>query len=132
MTVHVLDTSALLALLDGEAGADRVLAALTRDAVVPAVAVAELLGKAADRGRDVDAVADAVRELPVRLVATELDDARHAGRIRRREREQRGRGDLSLADRLVLGCALRLDAVAVTADRLWTEVDIGARLDVIR
>lgn len=47
--VQVLDASALLALLLDEPGADRVAATLG-DAVMSTVNLAEVLGKAADRG----------------------------------------------------------------------------------
>ena len=43
----------------------------------------------------------------------------------------RSRG-LSLGDRACLALARRLAATAVTTDRAWREVDVGAAVEVIR
>ena len=39
---------------------------------------------------------------------------------------------LSFADRACLALAIREDAVALTADRKWADLDIGCRIEVIR
>jgi len=39
---------------------------------------------------------------------------------------------LSLADRAYLATAIRMDAVALTADRVWAELPLDAKIQVIR
>jgi PIN domain nuclease of toxin-antitoxin system len=110
----VLDSSAVLALVNREPGGERVLAALP-DAVISAVNLSEVVAKLVDRGATMAAIEEAlsILRLDVRSFDTEL--ARAAGELRRLTRDR----GLSLGDRACLALAAQLGAVALTADRTW-------------
>jgi ribonuclease VapC len=112
MTV-VLDASAILAFLHGEKGADVVEEHLADDARCGAASWAEVAQKIRGAGRDwsLSRALLASYGMAVENV-TESDGEWAAARWRRGE-------GLSLADRLCLSLAYRLQAPAVTADAAW-------------
>jgi PIN domain nuclease of toxin-antitoxin system len=109
--VIVLDASAALAFLQGEAGADDVASRLAGSRM-GAANLSEVLAR---MGGGIEAsVAEAL--LVARGVTIEpvsAQDARRAATL------HATRPDLSLGDRLCLALADRLDADALTADRAW-------------
>lgn len=111
---YVLDASALLCLLFGEPGADRVEAILP-GARIGAANLAEVIAKLADRGADVDAVARDLSELDLEIVPLDRMQAELAGRLKVDTR----RAGLSLGDRCCLALAATTGATALTADRAW-------------
>lgn len=111
----VLDASAILAYLQDELGADLVEQAILEDtALCGAANWSEVCQQVLDKGRSLDAVAKFLfdRQL-VTVVPVSQRDAEWAA-----HRYVRGEG-LSLADRLCLALASRLDSVVLTADRAW-------------
>jgi ribonuclease VapC len=116
----VLDSSALLALLFDEPGAERV-AALLPDAVVSAVNLAEVATKLQDRGLDEAAARAAVEATGVRVVPFSEDLAWTAARLRASTRE----AGLSLGDRACLALAIARSANAYTADQAWMRVGVA-------
>lgn len=123
----VLDTSALLALIFGEPGADRVVQRID-GARVSSVNLAEFAGKLVERGyADADAEAAALR-LPVAVVPFDAAQALAAGLLRRATRP----AGLSLGDRACLALAQADGLPAVTADRAWGGLDLGVPVEVIR
>ena len=124
----VLDASALLALLQNEPGAEIVASRLQR-CVMSAVNLSEVVAKLADHGMpeaDLRAALDLL-DLDVREFDTEAAYA--AGELRRETRHV----GLSFGDRACLALAMRLDAVAVTADRAWVRLaDDKLRIELIR
>jgi ribonuclease VapC len=126
MTV-VLDTSALLAALWGEAGSDRV-DRVVGTARVSAVNLSELAAKLVDRGASDDEVGAVLDDLGVTVVPMEARQARAAGLLRRATRA----AGLSLGDRACLALALAEGVPAMTADRVWADLDIGVKIEVIR
>lgn len=125
----VLDASALLALLQREPGSDRVQQALP-NAVMSVANLAEVLGKAADRGLDVQHQYRLVASLGIRFEPVTEEDAVTSAWLRRREAG--GQPVLSLGDRLCLALARRLDLPALTADRAWETVDHGVDVHLVR
>lgn len=113
----VFDASALLAFLQGEPGAEQVQEALHGTAGCSAANWSEV----AQRVRSVDGDWRMARSLllsyDLAVESVTMADAEHAARAWRP-----GSG-LSLADRLCLALADRLDAVAWTADREWGDDD---------
>jgi ribonuclease VapC len=109
----VLDASAILAFVHGEAGADIVETALTADPRCGAANWSEVAQKVLAAGRDWDLVRALLVSYGVRVEPVVLDDAEWAAR-----RWKRGEG-LSLADRLCLALAERTDCDVVTADETW-------------
>jgi len=122
----VLDASALLALLRGEAGAKKVEGALAgaRMSVVNMAEVASHYHKLGMPDEDVDAM---LRPLPVELVPADAALAREAGRLRRHTVE----GGLSLGDRFCLALAKRDGLPAWTSDRKWKEIAAAAEVKVV-
>jgi len=110
--VTVLDASAVLAWLQGEAGAE-VVEPLLDDGVMSAANWSEVLQKAWQHGRDADRVAALLHALGVSVEPVIEADARTAALLRS------GAAHLSLADRLCLALAQRLSGQAVTAERSW-------------
>jgi PIN domain nuclease of toxin-antitoxin system len=109
----VLDASAILAFVQGEPGAEVVEESLADDAVCGAANWSEVAQKVRGAGRDWDLVRALLVSYDVRVEPVLADDAEWAAR-----RWQRGEG-LSLADRLCLALAERVDADALTADISW-------------
>ncbi|NOW48980.1 PIN domain nuclease of toxin-antitoxin system [Novosphingobium sp. SG751A] len=123
----VLDASALLCLLFDEPGADRVEARLTR-ALVSAVNYHEVLAKLTDRGVEAAEAKAMLAELDIDVIAVDRDQADIGGEI---HPLIRGVG-LGLGERSCLALARSRQAVAVTADRLWGDLDIGVSIEVVR
>lgn len=129
----VLDASALLAWLQDEPGHACVTAAVLAGAAVSAVNWAETLSKTLDRGRDVD---ELLRDLTAKGILGKVlfvhplteEAALDVARLRPLTR---GAG-LSLGDRacLALGRALKLPVL--TADRNWTRLHVGVKIETVR
>ena len=114
MTV-ILDASALLAFLQGETGGDVVeQAMLENTALCGAVNWSEVYQLLLVNGHDVDRVSEFLlgRKL-IRVVSVTREDAEWAAR------RYVPREGLSMADRLCMALAHRLQSVALTADAAW-------------
>jgi len=107
--------------------------ALVRESAISAVNLAEVLTKLSEIGMNPDEVTQELRRrgLLGRTLAvfplTE-DDAVVIANVHRRTKGQ----GLSLGDCACLALALRLRVPAVTADRAWSRLKIGAKVEVIR
>ena len=124
----VLDGSALLALLLGETGADRVADLLPRSAV-SALNLSEVVAKLSEREVPELGIRTALGDLDLDVRAFDQDAAFAAGRLREPTRNH----GLSLGDRACLALAMRLDAVAVTADRAWAGLGLDElQIELIR
>ena len=109
----VLDASAILAFLLDEDGAEVVEAELLAGACCGAANWSEVGQKVLAAGRDWDLVRALLLGYGVRVEPVLEGDAEWAAR-----RWRRGEG-LSLADRLCMALAERLDAEVLTADTVW-------------
>ena len=109
----VLDASAVLAFLHGEIGADVVEAELTDGARCGAASWSEVAQKVLAAGRDWDLVRALLTSYDLTVEPVVTEDAEWAAR-----RWRPGEG-LSLADRLCLALAERIDAEVWTADDAW-------------
>ena len=116
----VLDSSAILALLNNEPGADKVEAVLDR-AIVGAANLAEVAAKLFDTGLAQSEVEEALALFhDVRPMSKE--QALNAGRLRAPTRSL----GLSLGDRACLALAMELKASAMTCDGAWASLDPSA------
>lgn len=122
----VLDSSALLALILRERGADEVLDVIS-DSVVSPVILAETLGKAGRHGWDVRATETALRSAGLEVAPVEPEDIRLVAEL-----HQRPYRNISLADRFCLALAMRLSAPLVTADHPWADLGLPVDLRFIR
>ncbi|MBP1806957.1 type II toxin-antitoxin system VapC family toxin [Rubellimicrobium aerolatum] len=123
----VLDSSALLCLLNGELGAERVAEVLP-SAVIGAVNLAEVVTKLRERGLSAEEVDEVLGGLHLDVRPLTAAQAYATGHLRPATRSL----SLSLGDRACLALASELGAVALTSDRAWAGVEAGADVEVIR
>jgi PIN domain nuclease of toxin-antitoxin system len=124
---YVLDASALLALLNEEKGADLVQEMLPR-AVLSAVNLAEVVTRLAAVDMPENEIREALALLGLEIVHFEEEGAFQSGLLYINTQPL----GLSLGDRACLALAKTNSAAAVTADRVWQELDVGVKVELIR
>ena len=127
MAKAVLDSSAVLALLNNEPGADVVAEALD-EAIISTVNVAEVIAKLVERGMSFEQTRLALSTIGIEAVDFNVSLAERTGEMRL---ESRSRG-LSLGDRACLALAEREGLPALTCDRNWLEAVAGIEIRCIR
>lgn len=128
MNKIVLDASALLAVLNQEAGAETLTPQLLSTAVSSTVNLAEVHGKLVERGLGPRDAWEATLS-PIREAADFTpEQARSAGNLVTHTRPL----GLSLGDRACLALGIALGAPVYTADRSWKKLKLGVRIRVIR
>ena len=128
MSRIVLDSSALLVVLNREAGADKLPPELLSAATCSTVNLAEVHSKLIAHGfSEADAWKAALYPIGERADFT-LDHAQIAGNLIRQTR----RFGLSLGDRACLALALELGAPVYTADKAWKNLKLRVPIHVIR
>ena len=124
----VLDSSALLALLHSEKGADRLTPQLLSQATSSTVNLAEVQGKLIQRGlHPTDAWEAALSPIRHATAFTE-EHAKIAGKLVTVTRPL----GLSLGDRACLALGIVLDAEIYTADSSWKKLKLDLIIHVIR
>lgn len=123
----VLDSSVVLALIWSEPGAEG-LRDRIEGGLFSTVNFAESISKLTDKGVSSDIANAMIAALPLSVVPFDQDQALASGRLRE---TTRGAG-LSLADRACLALAAAEGVPALTADRAWSRVDVGVRVELIR
>jgi ribonuclease VapC len=123
----VLDSSAVIALMKAEPGADHVEQSLP-EAVILIVNLAEVA--AALSANSPEEVRDVIAHIGAAPVMPDEEMAIDAGLLRR----MTDRAGLSLGDRFCLALARRLDARVLTADRAWARIaeETGVDIELIR
>jgi ribonuclease VapC len=127
MASAVLDSSAVLAVLNGEPGAKVVMAALD-GALVSTVNYAEIVAKLVERGNSYADALSAIQTIALTTVDFDLALAQRTGTLRA-ETAKRG---LSLGDRACLSLAEREGLPAITADRSWVDAVSGVEVRLFR
>lgn len=127
MSSAILDASAVLALVNGESGSD-VVAAELPDAIVSAINLSEVVAKLAEAGLSRTEIHDALDGLGFTIKPFDEDAAYAAGLLRVQTKPM----GLSLGDRACLSLGLQLGLPVLTADRLWTTLEIGIDVRAIR
>ena len=129
MTAAVLDASALLALILGEPGGEKVQRVLT-DCAMTAVNLGEVVGHFARFGSPETEIRLMLDPLPFVRVALDEELAFIAG-LMLPATVQAG---LSFGDRACLALANKLGVRALTADRSWQRIGavVGVEVDLIR
>lgn len=122
----VLDSSALLAFLQREPGAEVVAEALD-GAVISAVNLAEVATKLTERGASLSHIRRVVSALQVGVIDFDNVLSYRAAALRASTKD----AGLSLGDRACLATAQSLGAAALTTDRSWTHVSVGVEIQVI-
>ena len=127
MAECVLDASAIIAFLVGEAGADKVASAMTTS-VVSSINLAEVAAWLSRGPMDEAEIRDAINELGLDVHPFEKEAAIASGLL---SRATLARG-LSFGDRACLSLARQLNLPALTADRAWVKLDVGVEVQLVR
>ena len=109
----LIDASALLAFLQGEAGSDQVEEALEAGASCTAVNWSEVAQKVRAAGRDWDLARALLLSYELQIEDVSIDDGELAAIL------WRAGSGLSLADRFCIAVGSHLEATILTADRSW-------------
>ena len=123
----VLDSSAILALLNDEAGAD-VVAEILPSSVVSTVNLAEVIASLVNKGVSGADAEAALLTLDCKSEPFRREEALLAGRLRESTRQ----AGLSLGDRACLALALSLGLPVLTADRAWRNLPLDVDVRLIR
>jgi ribonuclease VapC len=123
----VLDTSVVLALLFGEAGADKAIAR-GQEGIWSAVSYSEAVAKSLDRKVPLETITQALAGLKLTLVPFDEEYALAAAALRPATRHL----DFSFADRACLATAKLRKLPVLTADRDWQKADVGIKIHLIR
>ncbi len=126
---YVLDASALLCLINGEPGSERVAAVLPL-AVISAVNLAEVATKLNELGADADHARALLAPLHLSVVPFDEVAAHATGALRA---ATRGQG-LSLGDRACLALSVSRGATALSTDKAWATVGklVGVEVEMLR
>lgn len=122
----VLDASALLSFLQDELGCDQVEAALP-EAAISSVNWAEVVQKSVAAGVNVDGMQDDLKALGLTILPFTAEEAELAGRLWKQTRQF----GLSLGDRACLSISIRLKAPALTADQMWSRLNLPILVHII-
>ena len=125
----LLDASALLAVIFEEAGANLVRETLRGEAIMSSVNVGEVAARLHQEGWTAREIAGVVDGLRMEIVPFDTETALLSGRYRPQTRPF----GLGLGDRACLATAGRLDVPVLTADRIWTKLNLqGVTIRCIR
>jgi ribonuclease VapC len=125
--MQVVDSSVVLAYILDEPGGD-VLMRGAGPFLLSSVNLTEVLTKLIDYDLNPDDVMLVLQQLPIEHAVYDRDDARSAADLRSITRMQ----GLSLGDRACLALARRRNVPVLTADTVWTKLDIGLDIRLIR
>lgn len=123
----VFDSSALLAISFGEAGAERAARGL-KDGMMSAVNVAEVISRYVDLGASEEEARDFLQAFGLEIRPFDETQAITAGLLRTATQKL----GLSLGDRACLALAVQEGATVFTADRTWAALDLEIEVELIR
>ena len=129
--IHVMDSSALLAVSKGEIGADRVMEILQHeDCVISSVNMAEVATKLLDWGLPAHQLSRACAQFGMDVIDFNQEQALACASLRQSTKS----AGLSLGDRACLALAQLMQGTAVTADHAWDDVKgaVGVKILQIR
>ena len=126
---YVLDSSAVIALLSREPGAEKV-AGLLDISLISSVNFSEVVGFFARRGLTRSDVENYLPAQALEVVPVDRKTAFEAGMMLQLVSQY----GLSLGDRICLALARQRSAPVLTADRIWMKVaaDLGVTVELIR
>lgn len=128
MNKVVLDSSALLVLLNREPGAEKLTAELLSIAICSTVNLAEVHSKLVRRGLSEDDAWKAALYPVSELIDFNVEHAQIAGNL---VTQTRAFG-LSLGDRACLALGMALGVPVYTADRSWKKLHLPVRINTVR
>jgi len=126
-SLPVLDSSAVLAVIFAEPGADKV-AGKTQGALLSTVNLVEVQTRLILRGSDPDFAWRGIQKLDCEICSLDEKQARIASEIIGKTKPL----GLSLGDRVCLALAIQRKGKVYTTDRAWTSLSLGVEIEVIR
>jgi ribonuclease VapC len=127
MAEVILDSSAILAVLNSEPGGDKVVSVMPRS-LVSVANEAEVITVLIRGGKSSDQALEFVADLPYRRIDLDASLARRAGTL---WREVKPRG-LSLGDRCCLALAEREKLPVLTGDKRWADLSLGIEVRLFK
>ena len=127
MTLRTLDTSVIMAVLLGEHGQE-VAARVAPGSVLSSVNFAEIITKCIEKAVPPEIAERYIRESDIEIVGFDADLAILAGDVFKRAKK----GVLSLGDRACIATAIQRGTTVITADRVWAELDLPCKVELIR
>jgi len=124
----VVDSSAVLAVIYGERGADKLSPELLANAVMSSVNLAEVHSKLVASGWEAEQAWEDCVGIVGKIVPFTADHAKRTGSLILKTRSS----GLSLGDRACLALALELGISVYTADRLWKSLKLPVAVHLIR
>ena len=128
MSKIVLDASAILAVIMGQSGEEKLTPRLLADAVISTVNLAEVQGKLQSLGWTSDEAWEDATGLLGEAIHFDEHQARTAGDLLTQTRAL----GLSLGDRSCLALGMALRAPVYTAEKAWKKIKVGIPIHVIR
>ena len=128
MSKIVLDATAILAVIIGEPGQEKLTPRLLADAVISTVNLAEVQGKLQSLGWTSDEAWEDATGLLREAVHFDENQARAVGDLLTQTRAL----GLSLGDRSCLALGMALHAPVYTAAKAWKKIKVGIPIHVIR
>lgn len=129
--IHVMDSSALLAVSKGEKGAETVMELIeANDCVISSVNMAEVATRMLDLGLPLKELRRALGLFNIDVIDFNEEQAMACAELRPLTKS----AGLSLGDRACLGLAKLMDGTAVTSDRPWMAIAdaVGVKVLMIR
>jgi ribonuclease VapC len=125
--IYILDSSAVIAAYNREPGGDKVRSA-DGQRMMSAVNFSEVEAKLLERGLSREAIAQLESLLPCEIINFDRTQASLTAKLRPLTKHR----GLSLGDRACLALAIQQKATVLTADRVWAEIDVGVKVEVVR
>jgi ribonuclease VapC len=117
----------VIAAYNREPGGDKVRSA-DGQRMMSAVNFSEVEAKLLERGLSREAIAQLESLLPCEIINFDRTQASLTAKLRPLTKHR----GLSLGDRACLALAIQQKATVLTADRVWAEIDVGVKVEVVR
>ena len=127
MSKVVVDASAILALLNQEKGSEEISQWIGK-AVISSVNLSEVVAKLAEGGVTEADIEEILSNLNLEVVPFSQEQALRAGILRPSTKSL----GLSLGDRACLALGLYLKLPILTADKLWSNLNLAVEIRLIR
>lgn len=129
MNKAVLDASAVLALLYREPGESKVSEYIQRvDTAISMVNLAEVLSKQQEVGIPAEGALSLFELLGIEIFKFDREDSLQTAKLRNQTKAY----GLSLGDRACLALGRRLNRTVLTADQIWSKLNVGVEIIFIR
>ncbi|MBW4644434.1 MAG: type II toxin-antitoxin system VapC family toxin [Goleter apudmare HA4340-LM2] len=127
MSEVVVDTSAVLALLNQETGSEEILQ-LIDNAAISSVNLSEVIVKLAEAGIPEEEIRQIILNLNLEVILFNEEQALKAGMLRPATKSI----GLSFGDRACLALGVVLNQPVISTDCLWTNLNMGIEIRVMR